>query len=46
MANDSAPVSARLTQELNNQLEKAGVTVRFAKASLTALDELRVARPW
>ena len=36
-------VSARLTQEVNNQLEKAGVTIRFANASLTAPDQLRIA---
>jgi dihydrolipoamide dehydrogenase len=36
-------VSARLTQDINNQLEKAGVTVRFAKASLTSPNELRIA---
>ena len=36
-------VSARLTQDINNQLEKAGVTVRFAKASLTSPHELRIA---
>jgi dihydrolipoamide dehydrogenase len=36
-------VGARLTQELNKQLEKAGVAVRFAKASLTAPNELRIA---
>ncbi|MBV8279073.1 MAG: NAD(P)/FAD-dependent oxidoreductase [Verrucomicrobia bacterium] len=36
-------VSARLTQEVNNQLEKAGVTVRFANASFTASNQLRIA---
>jgi dihydrolipoamide dehydrogenase len=36
-------VTARLTQEVNNQLEKAGVTVRFAHASLTAPNQLRIA---
>ena len=36
-------VSARLTQEVNNQLEKASVTIRFANASLTAPDQLRIA---
>jgi dihydrolipoamide dehydrogenase len=36
-------VSARLTQEVNNQLERAGVTVRFANASLTTPKELRIA---
>jgi dihydrolipoamide dehydrogenase len=36
-------VSARLTQEVNNQLEKAGVTVRFANASLTKPNQLRIA---
>jgi dihydrolipoamide dehydrogenase len=36
-------VTARLTQEVNNQLEKAGVEIRFAKASLTAQNELRIA---
>lgn len=35
-------VSARLTQEVNNQLEKAGVAVRFANASLTAPNQLRI----
>src|ERR1700756_3392413 len=37
-------VSARLTQEVNNQLEKAGVAVRFANASLTAPNQLTIAR--
>jgi dihydrolipoamide dehydrogenase len=36
-------VSARLTQEVNNQLEKAGVLVRFANASLTAPNQLHIA---
>jgi dihydrolipoamide dehydrogenase len=36
-------VSARLTQEVNNQLEKAGVSVRFANASLTAPNQLHIA---
>ncbi|PWT80578.1 MAG: hypothetical protein C5B58_11265 [Acidobacteria bacterium] len=36
-------VSARLTQEVNNQLEKAGVTTRFANAALTAPNQLRIA---
>ena len=36
-------VSARLTQEVNNQLEKAGVAVRFANASLTAPNQLHIA---
>ena len=36
-------VSARLTQEVNNQLEKAGVAVRFANATLTAPSQLRIA---
>ena len=36
-------VSARLTQELNNQLERAGVEVRFAQACFTSTHELRLA---
>jgi dihydrolipoamide dehydrogenase len=36
-------ISARLTQEVNNQLEKAGVSVRFANASLTAPNQLHIA---
>jgi len=36
-------VSARLTQEVNNQLEKAGVSVRFANASFTASNQLHIA---
>jgi dihydrolipoamide dehydrogenase len=36
-------VSARLTQEVNNQLQKAGVAVRFANASLTTPNQLRIA---
>ena len=35
-------VSARLTQEVNKELQKAGVTVRFAKASLTGPNELQM----
>ena len=36
-------VSARVTQEVNNQLEKAGVSVRFAKASLTDSNQIHIA---
>ena len=36
-------VSARLTQEVNNQMERAGVSVRFANASLTAPNQLHIA---
>jgi len=36
-------VSARLTQEVNNQLEKAGVSIRFANASLSASNQIHIA---
>jgi dihydrolipoamide dehydrogenase len=36
-------VSARLTQDINNQLDKAGAAIRFAKASLVSPNELRLA---
>jgi dihydrolipoamide dehydrogenase len=35
-------VGARLAQELKNQLEEAGVEIRFAAASLTQANELRL----
>jgi dihydrolipoamide dehydrogenase len=36
-------VSSRLTQEVNNQLEKSGIAVQFGKALLTAPNELQIA---